>query len=162
MNKAPTPGSNKTFNMRPDVAAEQAAYRMNVTGNRNLCIPKANFQSCLLAGSAFYEKQGSEHITLARAVAAGVRVVTDIDLGTAHFALDTQTVKIGDTTRGQRYRPRIDSWKGTVVIDVEEIRFDELKQILNDAGRFVGLMEKRPEKLKGSNGQFRVISITSA
>jgi hypothetical protein len=162
MNKAPLPGSNKSNTMQPQAAAEQAAYRMNISGNRNLCIPVANLQACLLAASAFYEKQSDEHITLARAVAAGVTVIASLDLGTASFVLDSQTVKIGATTRGQRYRPRIDNWKGTTVIQVDGITLEELEGILNDAGRLVGLMEKRPEKLKGSNGQFRVVNIILA
>lgn len=139
----------------PDEQAEIAAYRDPDTGE--LYIPGVAFQRALVAGAAYSKGKGRS--TLQKPVAACVLVTPErASLGTKEYIVDARPVVI-PATKGRvvRYRPRLDSWETTFSIEFDPmlITEDQLRRVVDDTGRNVGLLDYRPEK-KGPFGRFMV------
>lgn len=84
------------------------------------------------------------------------RIPLDLD----SYEIDSRPVVIA-ATKGRilRHRPRFEKWDLTFVIewDLELLSEKEIRQIVDDAGKRVGLLDFRPEK-KGPFGRFVVTS----
>ena len=83
---------------------------------------------------------------------------TEFSLGTKHFEVDTRPVKIPATGgRVLRHRPRLDKWKTSFTLDVEDDIFaaQTVRQLLDDAGKRIGIGDFRPAK-RGPFGRFVV------
>jgi hypothetical protein len=137
--------------------AELAAYRDQETGN--LYIPSTAVQRCLI-GAAAYSK-GKGRASLQKQTAASIFVTPDrMSLGVKTYAIDSRPVVI-KATQGRivRHRPRLDEWSVSFQIEYDENLLTEkqLRQIVDDAGTRVGLLDFRPEK-KGPFGRFVVIN----
>ncbi len=124
----------------------------------NLYIPGIAFQRCLI-GAATYSK-GKGRASLQKPVAAGVLVNPErAIIDPQEYKIDGRHVVI-PATKGRiiRYRPRFDDWKATFVIEYDPtlLKEEELRQVVDDAGSRVGLLDFRPER-KGPYGRFIVV-----
>ena len=136
--------------------AEIAAYRETNTGE--LFIPGINVQRSLVA-AAIYSK-GKGRASLQKPVAACVLVTPEcIELGTKDYSIDSRAVVI-PATKGRvvRHRPRVDDWQIVFFIEWDELLLTEkqVRQVVDDAGSKVGLLDFRPEK-KGPFGRSIVV-----
>lgn len=139
----------------PEEQAEYAAYRDPVTSD--LYIPGVAFQRALIAGAAY--SKGKGRASLQKPVAACVLVSPErASLGTKEFMIDIRPVVI-PATKGRvlRYRPRLDEWSVLYKIEYDPTLLTEiqLRQVVDDTGSNVGLLDFRPEK-KGPYGRFMV------
>lgn len=71
--------------------------------------------------------------------------------------VDMRTVKVGQA-KTTRCRPKFDSWKGefTVILDEDKLNVEEIEQIVNNAGKYVGMCDYRPRY-----GRFQVTNFKS-
>ena len=79
-------------------------------------------------------------------------------LGTKDFEVDSRSVVIPATGgRIMAHRPRLDEWKLSFTLEVDDSMFapELVRQIVDDAGRKVGLGDFRPDR-KGPFGKFVV------
>ncbi len=133
--------------------AEKLAYKDK---KGVLYIPAAAIKGCVIGG-ANYVKFGK---FAAKPMIAGVVHIhpEQVSLGTKTYDLDIRTVVI-QRARIVKARPMIDNWKVTFELEYDEtlIPYPErdLKPILEDAGKRIGLLDFRPQKL-GSFGRFEV------
>ena len=135
--------------------AEIAAYRDPDT--EELYIPGMAFQRCLVA-AAVYSK-GKGRASLQKPVAASVLVAPErAGLGVKDFNIDSRAVVIR-ATKGRiiRHRPRLETWSASfnITYDDELLTEGQLRQVVDDGGSRVGLLDFRPEK-KGPFGRFMV------
>ena len=70
---------------------------------------------------------------------------------------DMRTVKVKQA-KTTRCRPKFDSWKGefTVILDEDKLNVEEIEQIVNNAGKYVGMCDYRPRY-----GRFQVTNFKS-
>lgn len=140
--------------------AEMAAYRVPNTGDpAELYVPAEALRQSLI-GAGLYSK-GKGRASLQKAVAACVQVEPDyLTLGTSEYVVDMRLVVIPSTKgRVKRYRPRLDEWKITATLIWEPVLITEaqLRTVVDNAGRRVGLLDFRPA-CKGPMGRFTVTS----
>jgi hypothetical protein len=140
----------------PAEQAELAAYRDPETGL--LYIPGIAIQRCLIGAAAF--SKGKGRATLQKQAAASLFIFPErVSLGVKDYALDSRPIVI-PATRGRviRHRPRLDEWKAAFEIEYDESLLTErqVRQVVDDAGSRVGLLDFRPEK-KGPFGRFIVV-----
>lgn len=143
----------------PAEQAEFSAYRMPSSNGTpgDLYIPGINIQRALIAGAAF--SKGKGRASLQKPVAACVEVTPErIALGQDTFEIDSRPVVV-PATKGRvlRHRPRLDDWEVSFAIgwDADLITEKQIRTVLDDTGRMVGLLDFRPEK-KGPFGKFMV------
>ncbi len=137
--------------------AKFAEYRDPDTG---LCyIPGVAIQRCLVQAAAY--SKGKGRASLQKPVAACVLVVPErCSLGVATYTVDSRPVVIA-ATKGRiiRHRPRFDQWQVNFAIEYDTalLNESELREVIDNAGSRVGLLDFRPEK-KGPFGRFMVVS----
>jgi len=134
--------------------AEISAYRLE-TGE--LYVPSVNLQRSFVNAGTF--SKGKGRATLQKPVAACVQVSPFcLGLGVAEYEIDARRVVIG-ATRGAiiRFRPRIDEWSlaGEIEYDDTLLTEPQLRDVVDNAGSRVGVLDFRPEK-KGPFGRFFV------
>lgn len=141
----------------PRDRAELRAYRMP-TGN--LCIPADHMRAALVE-SGKHIKVGRSKITTSTGslVPAGVFVEPEqIDLGVTDYELDVRR-GVNPATKGACiiHRPRLDEWRASFAIEVDPEMFTAgiVRELLDIAGKRIGIMEFRPSK-KGPYGRFVV------
>ena len=139
----------------PEDQAELAAYR--IPGSRELCIPATSMQRALIAGAAYSKGKGRASL---QKPAAACLLVEEIYLGLKldKYEIDARPVVI-PATKGRvvRYRPRIDEWRAMFHLSYDEtlLSAKQVRSIVDDTGKNVGLLDFRPEK-KGPFGRFVV------
>lgn len=137
--------------------AEIRAYR-NDAGN--LCLLESHIKGTLLKASSFYKLQppNGKPVTAKPVIAGCVHVWPEqIDLGIKGYKIDVRPVVIKHS-RVMRARPWIPEWKAEfyIVYDRSMIGHPEqLRDVLSDAGKRVGLLDFRPEHT-GTFGKFQV------
>ena len=137
--------------------AEHAAYRCPDTGE--LFIPGVSVQRALVAGAAY--SKGKGRASLAKPVAACVIIGSErLTLGTKEYVVDSRAVVI-PSTKGRivRHRPRLDKWRASFDVDFDDtlLTADQLRRVVDDTGKNVGILDFRPEH-KGPFGRFMVVS----
>lgn len=141
----------------PREQAEPKAYRDD---DGNLYIPAPNLYSALIEAGKFH-KNGKSKITTARTslIPAGIFMVdVAVPLNTKKFEVDSRSVVIPSTGgRIMCHRPRLDEWKCTFLLDVDEQMFSErlVRALVDDTGKKIGLGDFRPSR-KGPFGRFVV------
>jgi len=135
--------------------AETCEYRDPDT--EELYVPSVAFQRCLINGGLYSKGKGRS--SLQKPVAACVIVSPErMGLGVKSYEVDSRAVVV-PATKGRivRHRPRFAEWSFTCEIeyDPELLSEEQLRQIVDDAGKRVGLLDFRPEK-KGPFGRFIV------
>ncbi|NLW83933.1 MAG: hypothetical protein GXY41_05960 [Phycisphaerae bacterium] len=142
----------------PREQAAKTAYRDN---DGMLYVPGPNvFRSIIEAGK--YHKAGKSKVTTQKSsmIPAGISLNgVVLPLGTSVFEVDSRSVVIPSTGgRIMKHRARLDSWKLKFTLEIDETMFGVsfVRQLVDDAGRRIGLGDYRPDR-KGPFGKFVVI-----
>lgn len=141
--------------MVPEQQAEHAAYR---TPEGKLYVPGMAIQRTLVNGAKF--SKGKGRASLQGNVAACVMVTPEhVLLGQDNYTIDSRPVVV-PATKGRivRHRPRFEQWELTFDIEWDEelLSEKEIRQVVDDAGKRVGLLDFRPQN-KGPFGRFIVV-----
>jgi len=136
--------------------AELSCYRISST--KELCIPGTAIQRALVNAAAY--SKGKGRASLQKITAACVLVQPEfIGIGTKNYEVDSRPVVVPATKgRIMRHRPKINKWKGTFELEWDEtlLKKDEVKKIVDDMGKRVGLLEFRPA-CKGPYGRCKTV-----
>jgi len=152
----PTKNPGKVYDNKKE--AEKVAYR-NAKGQ--LYIPSRCLKACILNAASWY-KFGKRS---AKQIIAGCTTIEPREMVLTHkkkpikkYEIDTRPVVI-QQSRIIRARPLIKDWEikfdliyNEKMIGNPKILFD----ILEEAGMRVGILDNRPGKSYGENGQFKV------
>jgi hypothetical protein len=149
-----TMSSVKKTTQKKDIKeeAEKLAYRDK---NGMLYVPCEAIKGTIVNASA-YKKIGK--YTAKPIIAGGVMISPiQISLGKKDYEIDLRSVVV---QRGQRIikaRPLIDNWKlnFTIIYDETMLVGDDIKPLLEEAGKRVGILDFRPHK-NGSFGTFKI------
>lgn len=138
-----------------DAQAEYAAYRTPDT--KELHIPGVAIQRSFISGAAYSKGKGRS--TLQKVAAACVVISPEcLSLNQDKYEIDSRPV-VNPMTKGRhlRHRPRFNEWKVSFEIEFDEELLTEkqIRQIVDDTGTRVGVLDFRPEK-KGPFGRFKV------
>ncbi len=164
MHSAESMGKAKTVKKNPakqyDAVkdAEEVAYRNK---NKELYLPSRCLKACFINGAA-WRKFGNKG---AKPIIAGCTRIEPYEIVFYNgkgkvlkdYEIDLRPVVI-QRARIMRARPRIDEWKLKFNIIYEDkiiADADILKEILEESGQRVGLLDNRPQKY-GENGTFKV------
>ena len=136
--------------------AEISAYRC--PEDDELYVPGINIQRALVAAAAY--SKGKGRATLQKQAAACFLVEPEyVRLGISDYTIDSRPV-VMPATKGRviRHRPRIDKWKIAFTLQYDDALLSEmqLREIVDNMGQRVGLLDFRPEK-KGPFGRCVVI-----
>ena len=143
--------SLKTYDSKEE--AEQAAYR---TKDGELCVPSRCVYGMLRVASGYFKTKGR---SMKPVIAGSVRIEPEnISLGVKKYEIDRQSVVV-QRNRVLRSRPKIAEWKlkFDLLYNKDYIADpDIIKQILEEAGVKVGLLDFRP----ATGGQYGTFSVT--
>ena len=141
---------------------EQAQKTAYIDNDGMLYVPGPNVFRCLIEAGK-YIKVGKCKATTQKSsmIPAGISLQEIVlPFGTDNFEVDSRSVVIPSTGgRIMKHRARLDEWKLTFTLDVDETMFDLrfVRQLTDDAGRRIGLGDFRPDR-KGPFGKFKVIN----
>lgn len=142
----------------PRDQATKKAYR---DGDGNLFVPGPNLFSAIIVAGKFH-KVGKSKVTTSKSslVPAGIAIMDIVcPLNTKEFEVDSRSVVIPSTGgRIMCHRPRLDEWRLSFNLEVDDSMFspDFVRQLVEDAGRKVGLGDFRPDR-KGPFGKFAIV-----
>lgn len=143
----------------PQDIAQSKLY-VGVDG-KTLMIPQPNLLRCLVEGGRFH-KVGRTQVTTAKSSMLFACIdIEGAEIALAHaqpWKVDTRAVRIPATGgRILAHRPMFDDWKLAFVMDVDItiMSVKLMRQIVDDAGKRVGLGDFRPAT-KGPYGRFVV------
>lgn len=126
--------------------AEISAYR--IPGSKELYIPGGAIQRALVKGAAY--SKGKGRASLQKTAAACLMVLPEfVGLGTDKYTVDSRPVVMPATKgRVMRHRPRVDNWKVSFGMEWDETLMseDQVKRIVEDMGKRVGLLDFRPDR----------------
>lgn len=144
----------KAMDKKPiEEQAEISAYR---TPEGVLYIPGQALWRCFVNG-ATYQKKG--RMTLQKIAAACLMVDPEyLSLGVTEYEIDSRSA-VNPTTGGRImvHRPKLAEWSVSFDLTYDEDLLSEVqvRQIVDDSGSLVGVLDYRPEK-KGPFGRFFV------
>jgi hypothetical protein len=150
----------------PRVEATSNAY---IAGDGTYYFSAFSIPGCMTNAGANHKMRGSRK-TLRFVVPSAVRMDCDSitilngDGPAKNFEVDSRPVTIPSTKgRVMRHRPRFDDWSAKFRINLDDDQLDEstAQQLLEEAGRSIGVGDFRPEK-RGPFGTFRVVSWQSS
>ena len=143
--------------------AEQAEKKLYRGLKDELIIPQPNLFSCVIDGGKFHKAGKSKVTTLKSSlIPSCVEIIeTEIPIISKEgWRVDSRAVRIPSTGgRIIAHRPMFDDWelKFSVELDTEFMSEKMFRQILDDAGKRIGLGDYRPA-CKGPFGKFVVTS----
>jgi hypothetical protein len=160
-------GTSVTFTGDKGPPREQATPKRYADADGRLYIPGANIFACLIAAGAFHKAGKSKLTTLKTSlIPAGLMVeelICPLHDGDGDQIMDWEVDSrsiVNPATGGRRmcHRPRIDSWRCTFTVDVDETMFapNLIRAVIDDAGKKIGLGDYRPAR-KGPFGRFVVV-----
>ncbi len=139
---------------------EQAAPKAYADKEGNLYVPGTNIFAAIIAAGKFH-KVGKRQLTttVTSLIPAGCTVEDLVcPLDTKEWEVDSRSV-VNPSTRGRMmcHRPRIDDWTLSFHLDIDTSVFTPqlIRQVIDDAGKKIGLGDYRPER-KGPFGKFVV------
>jgi hypothetical protein len=156
-------GSSMTATMKgqaksPREQAEEAAYRDEKGW---LFLPGPNVMASVISAGRFIKAGKRQLTTGATSLVTGGLSIKEIVLpfGTKDFEVDARSV-VNQAVRARVmcYRPRLDKWSLAFTLEVDDTFFsiDIVRQLIDEAGKKIGLGAFRPEK-KGPFGRFHVV-----
>lgn len=142
---------------------EQAESKLYVGHDGKLCIPQPNLFRCLIDAGTFFKSGRSKVTTQRSSMICACVEIEGIELpleSKEGWTVDTRAVRIPAT--GGRilcHRPSFNDWriKFTMNIDTDLITTKLVREILDAAGKRIGLGDFRPDR-KGPFGRFVVTS----
>jgi hypothetical protein len=140
---------------------EQAEPKVYKDDDGNLFVPGPNIFAALIAAGSFHKAGKSKITTMKTSLVPAAVMLEEIvcPLGTKDWEVDSRSVVIPSTGgRVMCHRPRIDDWKLTFTLEIDNTMFsmDLVRAIVDDAGKKCGLGDYRPSR-KGPFGRFVVI-----
>jgi hypothetical protein len=131
----------------PEKDAAESAYVDVIDGRRQLYIPAEAVYGCILAAAQLYKAGGQPLSTLLRGT---IRIEPEkIPLGTDRYEIDVRPVIVRGA-RVMRARAKVPDWSAQfyIVYDRELLApvIGDLRRVLEDAGRRVGILDFRPQK----------------
>jgi len=145
-----------------DKDAEQSAYMAEIEGKKQLYIPMEAIYSMMIQTAKQYRVK---RVSLSSLLAGMMRIEPEkIPLGTDKYEVDERAVVI-QKQRILKGRAKLPKWSAKFQIIYDSKRLPEgieatLKEILEDAGTRMGLLDYRPQH-RGWFGTFVVESFTS-
>jgi hypothetical protein len=148
----------------PRAEAEKVAYKAE---DGTYYFSAFSIPSAMGAAGSNHKLKGSRR-TLRFVVPSAVRVTSDTitilngDGPAKSFEVDSRPVTIPATKgRIMRHRPKFNQWGATftLLIDETQLSIEMAHQLLEEAGRSIGIGDFRPEK-RGPFGTFRVVRIS--
>lgn len=140
---------------------EIAQSKLYIGNDGNPMIPQPNLLRCLVEGGRF-TKIGKSQVTTAKSSILYACVdVQGAEVPIIHnqpWKVDTRAVRIPSTGgRILAHRPMFDDWALEFVVDLDTSILGEklLRQIIDDAGKRIGMGDFRPQ-CKGPYGRFVV------
>jgi len=143
--------------------AAKSAYMAEIDGKKQLYIPQEALYSMIINTAKQYRVR---RMSLSSLLAGTMRVEPEkIPLGTDKYEIDERAVVI-QNQRVLKGRAKLPKWSAKFQIIYDSKRLPEgiettLKEILEDAGTRMGLLDYRPQH-RGWFGTFVVESFTSA
>jgi hypothetical protein len=133
----------------PEEQAEISAYRVpcdSSPGKGELYIPATCLRASLVAAATY--STGKRGATLRKTADASLFVSPEyLGLGTSKFIVDARPVRIKATGgRIIRFRPRLDEWSVRFTVEYDETLMKEstIREIVDNAGKRVGVLDFRP------------------
>jgi hypothetical protein len=147
---------------RPDVAKEdleQALYRAYVDAGGNFFIPSEQVrQAMIAAGTGIKAKMGNSKRSMKNIVAGMFNIREEKLPLNKNFVIDKRSaVNQNNKARIISIRPKWENWETSFVLEIDNdtITEETIKQIICDAGNYVGIGSYRPQK-NGKYGRFEV------
>lgn len=133
------------------------AYWRGNKPNTELIIPANCFIQSFINASKMLKTTGRKSMSGNFINSCPLITPLEIGLGKKEYVVDTQTVVLQGKNRIPRSRARVDDWTATFSIewDGEFVSDHSMEEIMNTAGRRVGILDYRPQK-KGFNGRYVV------
>jgi hypothetical protein len=144
--------SPKTQLYDPERDAWDSAYMAEIDGKRQLYIPAESVYGVIVSAAKAYR---TGRISLSSLLAGTIRVEPDkIPLGTDKYEIDIRPVNVPPGSRNPskvlRARAKVPSWEVefTIIYDKGMLGrvLGDLRKVLEDGGRRVGLLDFRPQK----------------
>lgn len=151
--------STKATKGTPREQAEPKAYKLS---DGTLCIPGVNIFASIIEAGKFMKIGKSKATTQKSSLVPAAMMLEEesCSFNTKEFEVDSRSVVIPATGgRVMAHRPRLDEWETSFTIDLfDEGLFskDDVRILVDDAGRKVGLGDFRPAR-KGPFGRFVVV-----
>lgn len=142
---------------------EIAESKLYIGLNGTPCIPQPNLLRCLVDGGQFHKIGKSQITTSKKSMLFSCIDIAAAEIEIEHkqpWKVDTRAVRIPATGgRILAHRPMFDDWALSFTLDLDTTILSEklLRQIIDDAGKRVGLGDFRPAT-KGPFGRFVVTS----
>lgn len=147
--KAVTSKRKKTDDDHAEISSLEFQASMYYEENKGYYIPAANIEACLL--------NSAKHFKLGTMIKQSLIVPEDADfifpdknktpdkLYNMDGYVDMRTVKVG-TSKTIRTRPIFTEWECsfTAFLDTDKLNVEEFENIVNNAGKYVGLGDYRP------------------
>lgn len=128
----------------PHAEAESVLYK---DAEGIICIPHLTMLGTLREAAKEHKAPGKGRRSLSRFILSGVRVHPEmIPLNPQEWTVDARPVVV-QRSRIMRWRPRFDNWSLSFdleIVDPATITPVALRNVLDDAGRFVGICDFRP------------------
>ena len=147
-------------------AREQASQTTYEIESGQLYLPTNAFSS-LLKNAGRRHKQPSSRQSMMYVVPAAVIMTEDIALlhdtdgePIKNWEVDSRPVTIPATKgRIMRHRPKVERWRATFSfeVDTEVLPVSSIKQLLEEGGRRIGILDYRPER-GGPYGRFHIVN----
>jgi len=139
----------------PEEQASIAAHKMK---SGELFIPGVAIQRALVNAAVFSKGKGRS--SLQKTAAACMMVSPEeVGLGTDKYVVDSRPV-VMPSTKGRvvRHRPKLEKWKCSFEVEWDEelLNEEQVKKIVEDMGKRVGLLEFSP-RCKGPYGRSKIV-----
>jgi hypothetical protein len=160
-------GTSATYVGHKGSPREQAERKLYVDDAGVIHVPGPNVFRAIIDAGVFH-KAGKSKVTTARTslVPAAVALLeltcplTSPDGSPPKWEVDSRSVVVPSTGgRIMCHRPRLDTWKLSFTLEVDTAMFalPLVRQLVDDAGRRIGLGDFRPSR-KGPFGRFVVVA----
>lgn len=139
-----TNNSRKTSNYVPE---DEAAAALHKDKDGTICVPAMAILGCMREAAKEHKVPGKGKKTLTKYVLSGLHIEPEmIPLTPQEYEVDARPVVVM-RSRVIRWRPRFDEWSLTFRVKlIDESIFNPtlVRNVIEDAGKFVGLLDFRP------------------
>ena len=137
-------GTKKTTTYDPDEEAASALYKDK---NGTIYVPSLAVLGCMREAGKEHKAKGRGRKSLSKSLVSGLRIEPEnIPIIPQEYVVDARPVVI-QRSRIMRWRPRFEDWKlnfNITILDETVIDPTTVRNVLEDAGKFVGLLDFRP------------------
>ena len=159
VHRFPMAGADEPSKKRTGVPDWQAEAEIALYKDENgtLYEPASHIEASLQNAAKSFKIAGKRGATYGKLVGATLEVYPDaIPHKITEYVIDSRPVVI-QRARIIRYRPRFDEWELDFTLRLldEQLKIDVVKEILDQAGLYVGIGDYRPQR-GGKFGKFMV------